>query len=881
VVRDDLTAMLTRVVLPLAAIAVGGGLLGAALAPSLIRPVDAPGIPPAVNLVVVIVYATAASWLLFGGRRDQRAVSLGAFFLLIASSFSGRLITAGLERELPGVVAYALRGARALRVDAFLPVAFWLFARDFPRTSEFGSAFRLASWGARVSFASATILLLGNLAVRWPLAADHPAGRFLGYLRPTAGGFFWVVVFALTLLALPFIIQKARRAGVEERRRVRLFVGGLLVGVGPLFLEVVLEGLVPRFARLMNEPGPTLFGGLVFLFLLLSIPMTTAYAVAVHQVLDVRLILRRALQYSLARYFILGVTLVPFAGLLVHFYRNRDASVRSLFAGGGGWLLLLATLGGLLTLRLRHRILNGLDRHFFREQYDARRILTGLAQRSRGAAGPEELAAFLRTEIDRALHLESISVLILDPQSGRLLAPGGGLRSLSVSSALAALASVSTQPVDVDLEEPASPLARLPTEEQHWLVDGGVRLLVPILGPKGDALGLVALGAKRSDLPFTSEDRALLEAIAASGALALETLMQARSGSGVGSRVGAAEAGSGGREAAERLALECTACHRLLEPGLGCCSHCGGELQPAPFPKVLLGKFRFERRVGAGGMGVVYRAIDLVLDRPVAIKTLPGISLELSLRLRREARAMAAVSHPNLALILGAESWRGTPMLIFEFLEGGTLGERLARGRLGVEEALDLGIALADAASCLHRAGILHRDIKPSNIGLTAERIPKLLDFGLARIMSEQRPGSAGPAATSLPSSHDLSEDATLSAVATTHSGQLVGTPLYMSPEAMAGRRPEPSFDLWSLAVVIYESIGGRHPFRRETWRQTMDCVRGASAPDLREYRADCGEPVARFFRQALAMRPAQRPSSAREFKMRLEGLRARHAKAG
>ena len=874
-VRGDLTALLIRVVLPLAATVVGGGLLGAGLAPSLTRPVDATGIPPAVNLALMIAFVAGASWLLFGGRRDPRAVSLGGFFLLVASSFSGRLIAAGLDRDLPRVVAQVLQGLRAIRVGAFLPVAFWLFARDFPRTSEFGPSFRFASVFARVSFASATILLFGNLAVSWPLVSGHRAGRFLAHLRPTDEGFFWAVVFALTLPALPVILAKARRANVEERRRVRLFVGALLIGVGPLFLEVVLESLIPRFARFMSQPRPVLIGGIAFLLLLLSIPVTTAYAVVVHRVLDVKLIVRQALRYSLARYFVLASTLVPFAGLLAYIYQRRDQSIGSLFVGGGGWLLALATLAGLVTLRLRQRILSALDRRFFREEYDARQILTTLVHRSRGVASLEELAALLETEVDRALHLDTISVLILDSTSGDFVALGGGLRPLPANSALAALASACAEPADADLEEPGSRLARLPSEERHWLVDGAVCLLVPILGSGGAALGLIALGAKRSELPFTGEDRALLGTIAASGSLALETLIQARSASRLGPRMSPPEPGSDAWGRGERLALECGACHRLFEPAAGPCSHCGGDLHPVPIPKVLLGKFRFERRVGAGGMGVVYRATDLVLGRPVAIKTLPRIAPELSLRLRREARAMAAVSHPNLAFIFGAESWRGTPMLIFEFLEGGTLGERLAEGRLSVEEALDLGIALANGVASLHRAGILHRDIKPSNIGFTADRIPKLMDFGLARIVSERGDGPAGQAASSPPSAQELSGGVTLSAVAMTHSGQIVGTLPYMSPEAMAGERTDPSFDLWSLAVVLYESIGGRNPFRRETRQQTVDCVLEAATPDLRRYRADCGEPVALFFARALARRPAQRPSSAQEFKIRLEELRA------
>src|SRR6185369_17247726 len=127
---------------------------------------------------------------------------------------------------------------------------------------------------------------------------------------------------------------------------------------------------------------------------------------------------------------------------------------------------------------------------------------------------------------------------------------------LPASSTLAAMASASAEPADADLEEPGSPLARLPSEEQHWLADGAVRLLVPILGSDGVALGLIALGAKRSELPFTGEDRALLEAIAASGSQALEMLIQGRSGARSGPRM-SAEAGSAAGERGEQMALEC------------------------------------------------------------------------------------------------------------------------------------------------------------------------------------------------------------------------------------------------------------------------------------------------------------------------------------
>ena len=126
------------------------------------------------------------------------------------------------------------------------------------------------------------------------------------------------------------------------------------------------------------------------------------------------------------------------------------------------------------------------------------------------------------------------------------------------------------------------------------------------------------------------------------------------------------------------------------------------------------------KKVGAEGMGIVYRAVDLTLRRPVAIKALPRMSPVASLRLRREARAIAAVNHPNLAMIFGAQTWKGTPMLVFEFLEGGSLRDLLKRGQLPYAEALQLGITLADVLDHIHGAGIW--------------QLPKLMDFGLARI---------------------------------------------------------------------------------------------------------------------------------------------------
>jgi serine/threonine protein kinase len=162
---------------------------------------------------------------------------------------------------------------------------------------------------------------------------------------------------------------------------------------------------------------------------------------------------------------------------------------------------------------------------------------------------------------------------------------------------------------------------------------------------------------------------------------------------------------------------------------------CGDHTAPAALPMVVNGKFRVERLVGAGGMGVVYLATDLILDRKVAIKTLPTLTAKRAAKMEREARAMASVLHPNLACIYGVERWRGTPLLVGEYLEGGSLADRLARGPIEVAEALDIGIVIADVLDRVHGSGLLHRDVKPSNIGFAGDGQPKLLDFGLAAIL--------------------------------------------------------------------------------------------------------------------------------------------------
>jgi serine/threonine protein kinase len=217
--------------------------------------------------------------------------------------------------------------------------------------------------------------------------------------------------------------------------------------------------------------------------------------------------------------------------------------------------------------------------------------------------------------------------------------------------------------------------------------------------------------------------------------------------------------------------------------------------------------------IGSGGMGEVYRARDTRLRRDVAIKILPerlASQPDLLHRFQREARAVAALSHPNVCAIydFGLES--GTHYAVMELLEGETLRARLSRGPLAWREATDIVAGVADGLAAAHAKGIAHRDLKPENLFLTADGCVKILDFGLARVTPT---GAGDPEAL----------EATVAE--TTRAGIVLGTYPYMSPEQARGDLVGPASDVFSLGCVLYEAITGQRAFARNTPAETLAAV--------------------------------------------------------
>lgn len=217
-------------------------------------------------------------------------------------------------------------------------------------------------------------------------------------------------------------------------------------------------------------------------------------------------------------------------------------------------------------------------------------------------------------------------------------------------------------------------------------------------------------------------------------------------------------------------------------------------------------------------MGVVYLGRDTRLDRAVAVKALPENLLHDADRLarfEREARTLASLNHPNVAGIYGVEEHEGAKYLILEFVEGETLADRIDRGPIPVDDAIDIAAQIALGVEAAHDAGVIHRDLKPGNVKITPDGKVKVLDFGLAR--SDESASSSG-----------MSEIPTITSPAQhspTVPGVILGTAAYMSPEQARGRRLDKRTDIWSFGVVLYEMLTGASPFRGETVSDSIGAV--------------------------------------------------------
>jgi len=255
--------------------------------------------------------------------------------------------------------------------------------------------------------------------------------------------------------------------------------------------------------------------------------------------------------------------------------------------------------------------------------------------------------------------------------------------------------------------------------------------------------------------------------------------------------------------------------------------------------------YRLIDKIGEGGMGVVWRAVDTTLDREVAIKLLPeavATSRERLLRFEREAKLLASLNHPNIAAVYGLHEAEGVHFLAMELVPGEDLAQRLARGPLPIDEALPAALQIAEALELAHEHGVVHRDLKPANIRETPEGKIKVLDFGLAKALDSSVSDASGARAAAT--------SPTITSVGTVP-GVILGTAAYMSPEQARGRSVDRRADVWAFGCVLFELLAARRAFPGETVSDTLVAVLSAQ-PDWRALPAATTPRIRRLLERSL-----------------------------
>ena len=268
-----------------------------------------------------------------------------------------------------------------------------------------------------------------------------------------------------------------------------------------------------------------------------------------------------------------------------------------------------------------------------------------------------------------------------------------------------------------------------------------------------------------------------------------------------------------------------------------------------------LGPYEVGSEIGRGGMGIVYLARDMRLDRPVAIKMLaPNYTRDAQQRerLKREARAAARLSHPGIATIYALEEFDDSVCIVSEYIQGPTLGQIMSKGRLPFDQVLDIAIQIARGLVAAHEEGIVHRDLKPENVIRTESGIVKILDFGLARV----EPKEGADAYPRL-----------------TQSGVFLGTPAYASPEQLLGSGVDRNTDIFSFGIMLYEMAYGNHPFKAGDSMSVMARILEAKVPDISQTNPLVPGDFARIVLRCLKKRPSERYANTRDLLAEMENL--------
>src|SRR5258708_20783604 len=601
----------------------------------------------------------------------------------------------------------------------------------------------------------------------------------------------------------------------DRRRRIKWIVYGSMAGILPSLLFNVFKLILPSSGRpILTEGGVRYLAFVVGNFMSVAVPISIGYAVLKHRVFDIQVVIRRGLQHLFAKQVLRLILALPLAALAWTIIISRDRPLTAILSSNPLLLLVIAAAG--LSLKFRRQLTQWIDRRFFREAYHQERILFNLIDQIKELDSMPELSRMVSKEVEAAIHPERVYVFYRGDEKRDLTlgySSGGQSQDLRIAEESELLHWMRRQRGAQDFPPP--PHNSLPEHASAWLAQLDGNLIVPMTGADDRLAGLLLLGEKKSEEPYTSNDRQLLQAITSQMAVVYENVWlkeQAAKERKIKHEVLARF-----EEQQINLVKECPACGACYDSEYEVCAKDQRELTLSlPVERMIDQKYRLVQMIGRGGLGAVYEATDLRLNIKVAmyISVSNMFSSRTALRrFEREAQASARLNHTNIITVYDYGSIRSEgAYLVMELIRGSTLRLELTRaGQLDSQTAAQWFRQMLEGVQAAHQAGVIHRDLKPENVLISSgaadrERI-KILDFGLARI-SQLDPSN--PQSLTTP-------------------GTVMGTFAYMSPEQVLGEEVDERGDIFALGVMVVEALTGCRPFLGRTSTELIAAILQAS----------------------------------------------------
>jgi len=624
-----------------------------------------------------------------------------------------------------------------------------------------------------------------------------------GILRAVERSSDILMVLSLLCISALIVRNNVRIQDVNQRRRLRWVVCGTLIGIFPSILFFAASF---AFSIFQLKSGLTI-QCLDFLMLtsdlfLMLVPLSIGFAIIKHRMFDIHVVVRQGLRYLLAKNVLRILLYLPAVIIIYTIVKNRDQNITQLLFSNTTYIIL--TVAALIGLKFRNQFADWLDRKFFREAYDSEKILVSLIDEIKNLNSISEISKWVTLQLDSALHPKQILVFYRRKEKGDLAlgySSGEHSQNLHIPSD-SGLVRIFTDSGSSQ-KFPSKETSGLPEQEKEWLQQLGTHLIVPMNDSDQRLAGMLLLGEKKSEEPYTATDLKMLEALAGQISIVCENLLlkehvdqEMKIKRNVLSHLDGQK---------RNLLRECPECGRCYDPTVLNCEADQSELiLTLPVDRTVDGKYQLDKLLGRGGMGAVYQATDLRLRREVAVKISIGSMFGDRLALRRferEARASAKLSHPNVVSVYDFGDIDGEgAYLVMELIHGFTLRFFLKQnGNAPPRVAADWMNQILEGMKAAHQNGIVHRDLKPENILITRnsdnESLVKILDFGLAKIKFL-----------------DAAESKNLTAP-----GTIVGTLSYMSPEQIMGGELDERTDVYSIGVMAIEALTGQPPFTGKT----------------------------------------------------------------